>query len=83
MSLKFEVFQGGSLFNQVVANASEWRSGGRGARVPAAPPPRCRRELYDLMHECWRREPMQRPRFNDLHRFLERMTHGYKPPNNR
>ncbi|KAF9804796.1 hypothetical protein SFRURICE_007699 [Spodoptera frugiperda] len=69
--------------DQVVANASEWRCGGRGARVPAAPPPRCRRELYDLMHECWRREPMQRPRFHDLHRFLERMTHGYKPPNNR
>ncbi|XP_075990906.1 discoidin domain-containing receptor 2-like [Anticarsia gemmatalis] len=69
--------------DQVVANASEWRSGGRGARVPAAPPPRCRRELYDLMHECWRREPMQRPRFHDLHRFLERMTHGYKPPINR
>ncbi|XP_049885499.1 epithelial discoidin domain-containing receptor 1-like [Pectinophora gossypiella] len=66
--------------DQVVANASEWRSGGRNARVPAAPPPRCRRELYDLMHECWRREPAQRPRFHDLHRFLERMTHGYKPP---
>ncbi|XP_048488344.1 epithelial discoidin domain-containing receptor 1 isoform X2 [Plutella xylostella] len=66
--------------DQVVENAAEWRSGGRAARVPAAPPPRCRRELYDLMHECWRREPMQRPRFNDLHRFLERMTQGYKPP---
>ncbi|XP_038216846.1 discoidin domain-containing receptor 2-like isoform X2 [Zerene cesonia] len=66
--------------DQVVANASQWRCGGRGARVPAAPPPRCRRELYDLMHECWRREPMQRPRFHDLHRFLERMTHGYQPP---
>ncbi|XP_053624086.1 discoidin domain-containing receptor 2-like [Plodia interpunctella] len=64
--------------DQVVANASEWRCGGRGARVPAAPPPRCRRELYDLMHECWRREPMQRPRFHDLHRFLDRMSHGYK-----
>lgn len=67
---------------QVVENATEWRKGGRSARVPAAPPPRCRRELYDLMHECWRREPSQRPRFNDLHRFLERMTHGYKPPAN-
>ncbi|XP_039763688.1 epithelial discoidin domain-containing receptor 1-like [Pararge aegeria] len=66
--------------NQVVANASEWRNGGRGARVPAAPPPRCRRELYDLMHECWRRDPAQRPRFHDLHRFLERMSLGYKPP---
>ncbi|XP_060809690.1 epithelial discoidin domain-containing receptor 1-like [Amyelois transitella] len=66
--------------DQVVANASEWRCGGRGARVPAAPPPRCRRELYDLMHECWRREPAQRPRFHDLHRFLDRMTQGYKPP---
>ncbi|XP_063394288.1 epithelial discoidin domain-containing receptor 1-like [Cydia fagiglandana] len=66
--------------DQVVANASEWRRGGRGARVPAAPPPRCRRELYDLMHECWRREPAQRPRFHDLHRYLERMTHGFKPP---
>ncbi|KAL0902582.1 hypothetical protein ABMA27_000418 [Loxostege sticticalis] len=69
--------------DQVVANASEWRCGGRGARVPAAPPPRCRRELYDLMHECWRREPSQRPRFHDLHRYLDRMTHGYKPPANR
>ncbi|CAG9558561.1 unnamed protein product [Danaus chrysippus] len=66
--------------DQVVANANEWRSGGRNARVPAAPPPRCRRELYDLMHECWRREPMQRPRFHELHRFLDQMTHGYKPP---
>lgn len=65
---------------KVVDNASQWRCGGRGARVPAAPPPRCRRELYDLMHACWRRDPMQRPRFYDLQRFLERMTQGYKPP---
>ncbi|KOB77628.1 Epithelial discoidin domain-containing receptor 1 [Operophtera brumata] len=65
--------------DQVVANAGEWRCGGRGARVPCAPPPRFRRELYDLMHECWRREPEHRPRFHDLHRFLDRMSHGYKP----
>ncbi|XP_072931480.1 discoidin domain-containing receptor 2-like [Epargyreus clarus] len=65
--------------DQVMANAGEWRAGGRRARVPAAPPPRCRRELYDLMHECWRREPIQRPRFSDVHRFLNRMTYGYKP----
>ncbi|KAL4705683.1 hypothetical protein ACJJTC_018756 [Scirpophaga incertulas] len=65
--------------DQVVNNASEWRLGGRLARVPAAPPPRCRRELYDLMHECWRREPAQRPRFHDLHRYLGRMSHGYQP----
>ncbi|XP_046976674.1 epithelial discoidin domain-containing receptor 1-like [Vanessa cardui] len=69
--------------DQVVTNASDWRYGARGARVPAAPLPRCRRELYDLMHECWRREPIQRPRFHDLHRFLDRMSHGYKPPTHR
>ncbi|CAK1588230.1 unnamed protein product [Parnassius mnemosyne] len=66
--------------DQVVKNANEWCRGGRAARVPAVPSPRCRRELYDLMHECWRREPNQRPRFYDLHRFLEHMIHGYKPP---
>ncbi|XP_050360580.1 discoidin domain-containing receptor 2-like [Nymphalis io] len=69
--------------DQVVTNASDWRYGARGARVPAAPLPRCRRELYDLMHECWRREPNQRPRFHDLHRFLDRMTYGHKPPTHR
>ncbi|VVC86259.1 unnamed protein product, partial [Leptidea sinapis] len=66
--------------DQVVMNATQWRKGVSEARVPTAPPPRCRRELYDIMHECWRREPAMRPRFHDLHRFLSRMSKGSQHP---
>jgi len=40
----------------------------------------CPREMYDLMRECWRRDPDRRPTFRETHMFLQRLNVGYSPP---
>jgi len=42
-------------------------------------PSTCPREIYDLMVECWRTEPHQRPTFREMHMFLQRKNSGYSP----
>nr|XP_003474041.1 epithelial discoidin domain-containing receptor 1 isoform X3 [Cavia porcellus] len=54
---------------QVIENAGEFfRDQGR--QVYLARPPACPQGLYELMLQCWSREPEQRPPFAQLHRFL-------------
>ena len=43
-------------------------------------PAGCPRETYDLMRECWRRDPDRRPTFRETHMFLQRLNVGYSPP---
>lgn len=43
------------------------------------PPHGCPKEIVDLMRECWNPEDAQRPTFREIHMFLERKNHGYRP----
>ncbi|XP_037082025.1 discoidin domain-containing receptor 2-like [Pollicipes pollicipes] len=38
----------------------------------------CPREIYDLLLECWRRDPLDRPNFREIHLFLQRKNLGYR-----
>lgn len=40
-------------------------------------PQHCPRDIYDLMCECWRRLPTERPSFREIHLFLQRKNLGY------
>ncbi|RZC40456.1 Pkinase Tyr domain containing protein [Asbolus verrucosus] len=42
-------------------------------------PAACPREIYDLMGECWKRNATDRPRFAEIHLFLQRKNLGYMP----
>ena len=63
---------------QVIENASRWYHDS-GLQRPLHRPPHCPREMYDLMGECWRRNRELRPRFNEIHLFLQRKNLGYEP----
>ena len=44
------------------------------------------KELLDLMHQCWSREPEDRPKFSEIHQFLQHKCVGYSvdwPPDKR
>lgn len=42
-------------------------------------PPNCPKEIYDLMKECWQRNDVERPKFREIHLFLQRKNLGYIP----
>ncbi|XP_047115564.1 uncharacterized protein LOC124795537 [Schistocerca piceifrons] len=63
---------------QVVENCSRWQLDDGRQRCPARPAA-CPRELFDLMAECWRRDAALRPRFAEIHLFLQRKNLGYGP----
>lgn len=42
----------------------------------------CPKEIYDLMRECWQRNESDRPRFREIHLFLQRKNLGYTPDMN-
>lgn len=63
---------------QVVENSNHWYQNDSCQRYlprPAA----CPREIYDLMGECWKRNAVDRPRFAEIHLFLQRKNLGYMP----
>ena len=39
----------------------------------------CPKDLYELMKECWKREPSERPSFREIHLFLQRKNLGCSP----
>lgn len=63
---------------QVVENCSHWYQDS-GLQRALSRPPLCPREIYDLMLECWRRNKDTRPRFHEIHLFLQRKNLGYDP----
>ncbi|XP_026463457.1 discoidin domain-containing receptor 2-like isoform X2 [Ctenocephalides felis] len=63
---------------QVVENSSRWYRASGTQRLPPRPAT-CPRELYDLMAECWKRSAADRPRFSEIHLFLQRKNLGYAP----
>ena len=42
-------------------------------------PQLCPKEVYELMLECWQRDPNDRPSFREIHLFLQRKNLGYAP----
>ncbi|KAL1117262.1 hypothetical protein AAG570_004588 [Ranatra chinensis] len=63
---------------QVVENCNHWYQGdGQQRMLPR--PSNCPREIYDLMTECWKRNEVDRPRFSEIHLFLQRKNLGYSP----
>ncbi|XP_069672513.1 discoidin domain-containing receptor 2-like isoform X2 [Periplaneta americana] len=65
---------------QVVENCNHWyQNDGLQRYLPR--PPACPREIYDLMGECWKRHESDRPRFGEIHLFLQRKNLGYVPAN--
>ncbi|CAH1395254.1 unnamed protein product [Nezara viridula] len=63
---------------QVVENCNHWYEG-TGQQRLLARPSNCPREIYDLMTECWKRSDADRPRFAEMHLFLQRKNLGYVP----
>nr|CAD7439501.1 unnamed protein product [Timema bartmani]CAD7452061.1 unnamed protein product [Timema tahoe] len=63
---------------QVVENSNHWYQND-GLQRYLARPPACPREIYDLMGECWKRHESDRPRFGEIHLFLQRKNLGYVP----
>lgn len=66
---------------QVVENSNHWyQNDGCQRYLPR--PTVCPREIYDLMGECWKRNATDRPRFSEIHLFLQRKNLGYMPAPN-
>ncbi|XP_039287429.1 discoidin domain-containing receptor 2 [Nilaparvata lugens] len=63
---------------QVVENCNHWYQGNGSQRLLSRPQA-CPREIYDLMGECWKRHEADRPRFTEIHLFLQRKNLGYVP----
>jgi discoidin domain receptor family protein 2 len=65
---------------QVIENCNHWYQND-GLQRYLSRPPACPREIYDLMGECWKRHEVDRPRFGEIHLFLQRKNLGYIPAN--
>ncbi|XP_045464943.1 discoidin domain-containing receptor tyrosine kinase B-like [Harmonia axyridis] len=65
---------------QVVENSNHWyQNDGCQRYLPR--PAACPREIYDLMGECWKRNACDRPKFSEIHLFLQRKNLGFMPGN--
>ena len=65
--------------DEVVENAKNV-SNETGSEVQLHKPANCAKEIYDLMRECWHRNPDSRPTFREILMFLTRKNWGYNPP---
>jgi fyn-related kinase len=78
-TIKSDVWSFGILLTELVthgrspypgmSNAEVLQQVERGYRMPC--PPECPTALYQIMHECWRKNPLERPTFEVLHWKLE------------
>jgi len=50
---------------------------GSGCGAAAAGLPETPQEVCDLMHQCWSREPEDRPKFCEIHQFLQNKCVGF------
>ena len=68
----------------VVENLHLYAQGAAGAAaaVSLSRPAHCPRDIYDLMCECWRRLPTERPFFREIQLFLQRKNLGFSPSPN-
>lgn len=64
--------------NQVVDNLKHWFHSDGFHLTPTRPSMhQCTKEMFDLILQCWSREPEERPRFGDIYQFLQNKCVGY------
>lgn len=71
--LLFEIVTYGRFPYPDMTNAQVIEKLPQGYRMPQ--PIGCSKELYDVMLDCWREEPKQRPTFKALHQQLQEFCH--------
>ncbi|KAI5700845.1 hypothetical protein M8J75_003458 [Diaphorina citri] len=63
---------------QVIENCSHWyQNNSKQQYLPR--PATCQKEIFDLMLECWKTNETDRPRFSEIHLFLQRKNLGFVP----
>jgi hypothetical protein len=48
-----------------------------GERLKPPPPPGCPEEVADLMRECWRDDPVDRPSFDTIYKRIETLLRKF------
>ena len=64
--------------DQVIENLKHWFHSDGFHLLPNRPPISvCPKEMFDLIVQCWSREPEDRPRFAEIQQFLQNKCIGF------
>ncbi|CAB4069815.1 DDR2 [Lepeophtheirus salmonis] len=64
---------------QVIENLNHWYHSDGFHLLPSNRSLTCSKEISDLMNECWSRDPDSRPKFSEIHTFLNNKVLGHIP----
>ena len=63
---------------QIVENLKHWFHSDGFHLTPSRPSMhQCTKEMFDLIKQCWSREPEERPLFVEIHQFLQNKCLGF------
>ena len=63
---------------QIVDNLKHWFHSDGFHLTPSRPSMhQCTKEMFDLIKQCWSREPEERPLFVEIHQFLQNKCLGF------
>ena len=60
--------------DQVIENLNHWYHSDGFHLLPSSRSLSCSKEINDLMIQCWSRNPEDRPKFQEIHQFLQNQT---------
>ena len=63
--------------HQIIENLQHWFHSDGFHLIPSRPSAGTPKEVTDLMHQCWSREPEDRPKFGEIYQFLQNKCIGY------